>query len=169
MTEELWEPITGFRTYSVSNLGNVKNNQTKRLLSTSLNNYGQVKISLWSDETGQRHTKLVCTLVAEAFVYDRPDPRCNTPVILDNKLTNVRADNIVWRPRWFAWKYLHQFKTPIHRYYYTVPILNIQEDVMYESVVQCGKTEGLIFDDIWESTYKAIEVYPHLSVYQVVR
>lgn len=165
---ERWRIIVGFSSYSVSNYGRIKNNDRDRLMSASVTNFGHAKISLWSERTGRRHTRSVALLVAEAFCK-KPDRLSDSVVMLDGFLENVFASNLVWRPRWFAWKYVRQLHTPIHRYYENLPLINITEDVEYRSIVECGMTEGLLFDDIWRSTYTAKPIYPHYNIYQILK
>jgi len=165
--QELWKPIPGFSIYEVSDRGFVRNATTGRIMSTSVNNYGHLKISLW-DDWGRRRTRSVALMVAMAFC-ERHDLLCDNVVMLDTDLTNVVAENLVWRPRWFAWQYARQFRIPIRRHYEVLPILNVTQDIEYRSIVECAMTEGLLFNDIWRSTYSADRIYPHFNVYQVLK
>lgn len=164
--EEIWRPILEFTNYDISNLGRVYNNKARMMMSTSQNNHGHTKITL-TDHRGVRHTRSVALLVAEAFV-EAPNLLCDQVVVLDGDLTNLRADNLAWRPTWFAWKYTRQLKElqPLH--FHNLMVENIETGDLYENVIQAGMTEGLLFQHIWESTYKAKPCFPTGSVFEVV-
>jgi len=90
--EEIFKTIEGFPNYSVSNLANVANQKTGRILTQSLNmnGYKYVVLSL----NGKRYTKKVHRLVAKAFI-ENP---CNKPCIdhIDNNRTNNNVNNLRW-------------------------------------------------------------------------
>jgi len=90
--EEIFKTIEGFENYSVSNLGNIANQKTGRILSISLykNGYNKVNFSL----NGKKYTKQVHRLVAKAFI-ENP---CNKPCIdhIDNNKTNNNISNLRW-------------------------------------------------------------------------
>lgn len=164
--KEIWQPIRGFPNYDVSNVGRIYNHRRDSMMSTSLNNHGYLKITL-VDESGERHTRSVSLLVAEAFV-EAPDLLCDQVVVLDGDLTNVIAENLVWRPRGFAWKYFRQLRTSPARHYQILPVLSTTDGMEYDSVVDAGMKEGLLFDDIWRSTYSGARIYPTNQVFEVI-
>lgn len=166
MEEELWVPIRGFPNYSVSNLGGVFNNKTGENMRVSRTNHGHLKISLISAE-GVRHTKSVALLVAQEFV-DAPDLTCDQVIILNGDLSDVSAPNLAWRPSWFSWHYTRQLKQAIPAYYKVLPVLNVDLSIEYESIVEAGTTEGLLFNDIWKSTYSRYRPYPSNSIFEVI-
>lgn len=165
--QEQWAPITGFSDYSVSNLGRIFNHRTDRVMQTSRTNHGHVKITLVMDNSRRRHTLSVSTLVATAFV-ESPHILCDHVMVLDGDLGNVAASNLVWRPRGFAWKYAHQLKTPQPVYYQNLPVYNPIRRVEYPSIISAGMHEGLLFADIWRSTYSGAKLYPDGSVFEIV-
>lgn len=166
LTEELWKNILEFPDYNISSLGRVYNVKRNMIMSTSLNNYGHVKITLAArDRT--RHTRSVAQLVAEAFV-EAPTLLCDQIIVLDGDFTNVSAENLAWRPRWFAWKYTHQLKTTQPPHYRNLQVMNIVNDNEYRSIIVAGMYEGLLFSDIWRSTYTGEPVYPTNSVFEVL-
>lgn len=63
---EEWRTIQSFPNYSVSNLGNVKNNKTGRILKASLNQWSYKFVSL--RRNNELKTVVVHKLVAEAFL-----------------------------------------------------------------------------------------------------
>jgi hypothetical protein len=88
--QEEFRVIKGFENYFVSNLGNIKNNSTGRILKPGINKgYYQVHLS----NNGEVKTKLVHRLVGEAF----PNP-LNKKYIdhIDNNRLNNNINNLRW-------------------------------------------------------------------------
>lgn len=166
-TEEVWKNIPEFTNYDVSNLGRIYNRVRDKLMQTSLTNHGHVKITLLSEWNNKRYTRSVARLVAEAFCKP-PNFLSDQIVVLDGNFSNVASKNLAWRPRWFAWKYTRQLKTQQPLYFKNLPVLNVVENVEYRSIIQAGMNEGLLFIDVWESTYTGRRVYPTGSVFEVV-
>jgi hypothetical protein len=167
LTEEVWADIPGFSEYAISDLGRVYNRRTDRIMSVSLNNYGHVKITLVADGTRRRYTRAVSVMVAEAFL-EVPHVLSDQLVVLDGDFTHLTPSNLAWRPTWFAWKYTRQLKERQPRHYENLPVLNLVTGAEYESIMQAGITEGLLFDDIWKSTYTAEPVYPNGSIFEII-
>lgn len=91
---EIFKSI-GYKDYSVSNLGNVKNEKTGRILKQFISSGGYKQVRLgFNEETGKQYVPLVHKLVAVAFVSN-PN---NYPIINhkdENKLNN-HSDNLEW-------------------------------------------------------------------------
>lgn len=164
--EEQWRTILEFPNYQISNKGRVFNLRTKREMNTSSTNYGHSKITL-TDYDGKRYTRSVALLVAQAFV-PAPNIMCDTLMVLDGNLDNVDATNLAWRPNWFAWKYTRQLKTiqPVH--YHNLHVMNTTLGIEYSSIIEAGIAEGLLFSDIWESTYTGKKVYPDGCSFEIL-
>jgi hypothetical protein len=89
--EEEFKIIKGFENYSVSNLGNIINNKTSRILKPSINAHGYYKLTLYKD--GDVYTKNIHKLVAEAFIanpYNKQFVDHINNNKLDNKVRNLR-------------------------------------------------------------------------------
>jgi hypothetical protein len=99
---------------------------------------------------GQQHRYSVKCLVAREFVEGESDI-FNTPVLLDGDKNNLYYENIVWRPRWFAWKYSRQFTNP-EPWYKFGPILELDGDI-YESYIVASIQNGILCEGIRESIY----------------
>lgn len=164
--EEVWKNIPEFTNYDVSNLGRIYNRSRDMIMKTSPTNFGHRKITLQSDWDRRRYTRSVALLVAEAFCKP-PNVLCDRLVVLDGDFNNVEAKNLAWRPKRFAWKYTHQLKVRQPIYYENLPVVNVTENVEYRNIIQAGMLEGLLFDDIWESTYTGRRVYPTGAVFEV--
>jgi len=91
MTEE-YKPIQDFEIYEVSNLGNVKNKKTGRILKPNVGNDGYNKLSLMKDK--KRCGKKLHRLIAEAFI---PNPENKQFVDhIDNNRLNNNINNLRW-------------------------------------------------------------------------
>lgn len=165
MVETRWRTIPEFPRYEVSDRGEIYNTYYRQMMRTSLSTHGHVKINL-TDDRGQRHTRSVALLVANAFVRP-PNHLCDYLILLDGNLERVEAVNLAWRPRWFAWRYTHQLKVrqPVH--YRNLMVRDMVHNFTYNSIVEAGIEEGLLFDDIWRSTYTDEEVFPTGAVFEV--
>jgi NUMOD4 motif len=163
-----WRNIVQFPNYEISNKGEVYNTKYGRVMKTSLTPFGHVKITLTSDLTGERFTRSVAKLVGEAFV-EPPDPLCDDIVVLDGNFQNLASENLVWRPRWFAWRYTHQFRQPQPHHYQVVAIINLVTGREYDSVIDTAMVEGLLFEDVWRSTYTKEGIYPYGDIFAVIK
>lgn len=165
MAVSQWVPIPEFPNYEINEFGEIYNRRIQAPMRTSFTNHGHEKITLTASD-GTRHTRSVAHMVAEAFV-EPPNVLCDQVVLLDGDLSNVAASNLVWRPRWFAWKYVRQLKTPQPLHYRNLHVANVTANVEYISIIQAGMTEGLLFADIWRSTYTGSKVFPYGSVFEI--
>ncbi len=102
--EEIWSVITDYPRYSVSTKGNVKRNDTGRILKPYIGNTGYYYIDLAQD--GKRQNKTVHRLVAQAFL---PNPE-NKPCI--NHINSVKADSFLENLEWCTYSEngLHSIK-----------------------------------------------------------
>lgn len=157
--EEIWADIHRFPSYRISTLGNVFNNTTRRMMCTSMTNQGHssaVKVSLV--EGGVRYTRSVKNLVAEAFVKGKTHV-FNTPIHLDGNHRNCRADNLVWRPRWFACKYSRQFIE--HNIVLKQgPVIDVNTGEIFKDVRECAIRKGLLFNDVYRSMVYKKPIFP---------
>lgn len=94
MFEEEYRQIDGYDNYSVSNLGNVRNNKTGRIKKTSINSHGYLHIRLSKECKGKTHK--VHRLVAIAFL-ENPN---NLPEV--DHINRIKTDNRVENLRWIS-------------------------------------------------------------------
>lgn len=165
--EEEWKTIIEFPNYMISDKGRVKIVKTGKIMRTSITSYGNVKITLLDEHTGERYTRSVAQLVGEAFIMPS-NILCDQVVPLDGNVTNLDADNLVWRPRWFAWKYSRQFKVPQPIHYFNLPVINVITGAKYSCIEEAAVTEGLLFEDIWRSTYTGDQIFPDQAIFEVL-
>lgn len=168
MAEPSWSIIEEFPNYLVNDRGEIFNRTLDRYMRIYPNTFGHMRITLTDEETGERYDRGVAKLVAEAFV-EPPNHLCDRVMILDGRKDNLVAENLVWRPRWFVQKYVRQFvlldSQPLH--YRNLRIKNCETGKRYKSVIECAITEGLLFDDIWRSTWSHAEIFPHADTFEV--
>ncbi len=165
MVEEEWAIIREFPDYQISTLGRVLNTKRNTFMSTTVNNYGHLRISLRRGPF--RATRSVSLLVALAFV-EAPEELCDSVMVLNGDLTDVRADNLTWRPWWFVITYSRQLKKQQPMHYHNLHVQNTVTGEIYSSIVEAGMSEGLLFRDIWESTYKRKSIYPTDVSFKVI-
>jgi len=94
---EIWKKINGFETYSVSNMGRVRNDVTGRILSLFDKHNGYKMTTLYN--AGKSHKFQVHRLVALAFI---PNPD-NLPQV--NHINEIKTDNRVENLEWCSAKY----------------------------------------------------------------
>ncbi len=89
---ETWKIIEGFENYSVSDLGNVRNNKTGRIMKTRFNHEGYIIIDIRVNK--QRYTKRVHILMAIAFITNHDGKSCVDHI--DNDKSNNKISNLRW-------------------------------------------------------------------------
>lgn len=159
-----WVTIEEFPNYLLSNTGDVVNKNSGRWMSQSQTKQGVVKIGLVRGD--RQFTRSVGVMVAEAFVFGKSD-LCNTPIHLDGDRTNNRADNLAWRPRWFAWEYAHQFSS-VDENAHLGPIRDLESGRRYLDVYEAAIINGLLFKDIRKSLVMGEPTFPTLQHFEMV-
>lgn len=91
-SKEEWKPIDDYEIYSVSTLGNVRNDKTSRILKAGVSSTGRMTVVLYKNRKGKSH--LVHRLVALAFI---PNPE-NKPCVdhIFNNFTDNRVEVLRW-------------------------------------------------------------------------
>lgn len=156
----------GFSDYSVSNYGEIRNDVTNKRMRPSYNQLGMCKIGMMPSDGGLQTTLSVSLLVANTFLPDPPNKRFDTPINLDGDRTNNRADNIVWRPKWFAVKYRQQFSND--RRGFIVPIREIHTREEFETSWDAAIKYGLIDREIAIAITNNIYVFPTGQQFEVI-
>lgn len=159
-----WVPISKFPGYSVSRLGDVRNDSSGRILRPKTNQSGVVFVGLM--KRGAQHQRAVALLVAQEFAPAPLTRFFDTPINKDGDRYNNRADNLVWRPRWFAVQYNHQFKTV---YQNRIEVL-LQDDAgqEYQDSWQAAIKNGLLEKDVVLGVLNYAPVWPTQQLFTVV-
>lgn len=167
MEDEVWAPIEGHPGYVVSNYGQIaKMGREDRPMRISQTVTGHAKIGLL-DEWGERKTRSAAVLVATAFV-EREQDNCDNVIIKNMNYTDLRAENLAWRPDGFAWEYANQFNRQIPRHYVNLQVADIVHEIQYPNIMEAAGQQGLLFKDVWRSTYTGDETFPTRSIFVVV-
>lgn len=162
--EERWKPVKGFPGYEVSCYGRIRSESSGRILAQSENQYGVLQIGMMQDGT-QMH-RSVPLLVARAFL-PRKMGAFDTPINLDGDRWNNHVENLVWRPRWFAVKYNHQFRVAPYKSI-ELPLEDIKTGLVSESSLDAAMTYGLLEEDLVESIEHNTVVWPTYQKFQVI-
>ena len=158
---ERWARIPGFPNYNVSNHGRVVNILKDRIMTQSPNEKGELTVGL--NMSGHQYRRSVKVLVANAFVSGKTDV-FNTVIQLDCERDNTGADNLMWRPRWFAWRYNVQFDN-IPDWAWVGPIVNEETGIEYQDMVWAAMMEGLLMFDIRQSMRNKVPVFPSATTF----
>lgn len=142
-----WVTLDEFPDYAVSENGEIANQKTGLIRKVSINQQGNVKISMYKGR--ELHTRSLAVIVAEAFCKGKTE-FFNTPIHLDGDKTNCRAANLMWRPRWFAVQYHRQFfSEAFHKM--DVHIVDVDTGKEYYSVKDACMDLGLYYNDVYRS------------------
>lgn len=164
MTQE-WAPLDslGFPGYELSNDGLVRNARTERILKTSANQEGIVRVGMMKRDQGKQVTCSVLRLVANMFVPGR-SAAFQTPIQLNGIRTDLRAENIMWRPRWFAINYLQQFKET-EEPEYNSKIYDVETNEQYENSRDAAMKNGLLEEAITKSVVNGSPCFPTWQIF----
>lgn len=163
--DEIWITMEEFPMYKLNNFGTIINRNTGRILRESLTRAGDVKIGLVMD--GIQYSRSVKRLVAESFVEGRDDI-FDTPIHLDGDQRNNRSDNLMWRPRWFAWKYTRQF-VEITIHHTRGPVVDVRTRDRYRDFFEAAIINGILVRDIWSSILVGKPTFPTNQLFEIVK
>ncbi len=155
------EEIEGFLGYLISDEGEVISHRrgARKILRTSVNNEGVHMVSLMNN--GARITRSVALLVLRAFNPEGETEFFDTAVHLDGDRGNLRLDNLIWRPRWFAIRYHHE----INQEWDSVSVRNLNTNMEYSHLPAAMQHYGVLGSDILKSTRNRLPVFPHDHIY----
>lgn len=161
---ETWKKIFEFPRYSISDQGRVQNDNTGRILKLTMNRDMILTVGLMY--SGTQFRRSVPVLVANEFVPGGTE-YFDTPIHLDGDPFNCRANNLAWRPRWFAVKYKRQFMNGsgilIDR-----RIRNIQTEEVFADSFECAKWYGVLEWDLYESINVRTFVWPVMQNFEIL-
>jgi len=159
-----WRPVEGFPGYSINPLGQVVRDSTGRLLQQRYNQYGTPYVGLMRD--WQQCNRSLPKLVAQAFLPPTTDI-FDTPIQLDGDPTNCRADNLMWRPRWYAVLYKMQFKEP-YADPIKVPVRAVNERERFPNSFAAACRYGLLEREVVLSVVKRTPAWPTYQYFELV-
>lgn len=159
-----WEPIPEFPGYSVSYAGAVRNDETDRILSPTINQNNVLQVGLVKE--GTQYKRGVALLVARAFLPPPFPEAFNTPINLDGDRTNNHVDNLMWRPRWFAIQYHRQFYNGKRGF--REPVVETNTGERFPSSWEAAIKYGLLDREIMIATLNMTYVWPTYQEFRVI-
>lgn len=159
--EEFLE-IRDFPDYEVSSHGRIINVKRGKEVTRSHNAVGELTVGLMFE--GKQYRRSVKVLVARAFVPGETQV-FNTPILLDGNRDNVRAENIQWRPFWFAHAYTRQF-TNEQSWWFSGPVMDIYSQEIYDDIYDAGTRTGSLLKDVRESLLNHSKVFPGRQIFK---
>lgn len=133
---ETWQTIRDYPEYKVSNLGEVKNARTGRILKQGRHRQGYSLVWLGNGE-GVRG-KSVHRLVAEAFV---PNPECKPQVNhIDGNKSNNRVDNLEWNTG--SENTTHAYRTSLFNGRPKTKVRIVETGEVFDSIHECAMAIG---------------------------
>lgn len=162
---ESWVDLEDYPGYVISNLGRVMNKSTEIIKTPTENQQGIISVNLIRDHIQCRRS--VALLVANTFLPAPNNPRFDTPIHLDGDRFNCRADNLAWRPLWFARQYHTQLREPVNPEWRGVVEL-IETGEVFDDIRQCSTTYGLLEKDIIHSAHTNTPVFPAMHTFRLV-
>jgi hypothetical protein len=160
-----WEAITDFPGYSVNEIGQIKNEDTGRIMALTRNQKGIIQVGLMKG--GIQYKRAVGLLVAKAFLPPPTPETFDTVINLDGDRSNNHVDNLMWRPRWFAVRYHKQFHN--ERRGFAEPIVEIHTGERFKNSWQAAIKYGLIDREILTATLNRTFVWPTYQEFRVVQ
>jgi hypothetical protein len=162
---ETWKTIPEFPRYEVSDQGKVQNAETGRIMKLTPNRECILTVGMMY--AGTQFRRSVPLLVAREFVPGGTE-YFDTPINLDGDPFNCRANNLTWRPRWFAVKYKRQFADGFG---ILIPyqIRNIQTNEVFADSFECAKWYGVLEWDLVKSIEYRTFVWPVMQNFEVLR
>lgn len=163
INEDDWRPVQGFPGYSINPLGQVQKDSSGRLLHVRLNQYGVPYVGLMRD--WRQCIRSLPRLVAMAFL-DPPTAVFDTPINLDGDRTNCRVDNLMWRPRWYAVRYVRQFEeryeNPID-----VPVRVVDTEDVFPDSLSAACYFGLLEREVVLSVLNKTPAWPTYQFFEL--
>lgn len=142
MTNEIWKDITDYEgLYLISDLGNIRNFRTGRILKKQRNTRGYHKVNL--SKNGKLQTVYVHKLVANHFLSN-PNGLLEVNHINENKLDN-RVENLEWCTRSYNVNYGN--RTEKQKIKLSKPVRQFSKRgeiiASYPSIIQAGRENKL--------------------------
>lgn len=158
-----WVPVEGFPGYSVNPLGQVRNDDSGRLLVSRINQYGVPYVGLMRNSV--QLSRSLPLLVAKAFV-PQPSPYFRVPINLNGDRLDCRVENLDWRPRHYAVKYVRQF---IERYESPIntPVRAREDGDVFPDSLAAACRYGLLEEEVVLSILNNTVAWPTYQAFEL--
>lgn len=160
-----WRQVPEFPRYSVSPDGDVRNDETGRILAQSINPQGVPIVGMMLD--GKQYKRSVPVLVAELYLEEPEKETFDTPIHMDGNRSNCAVENLQWRPRWFAIFYHQQFHDEHEGF--VVPIRNDDTGEEFPNSWEAALHYGLVERELVNSILQRTWVFPILHRFSVIQ
>lgn len=164
MILERWKIIPEFPNYEVSDQGRIQNRRSERMMALNMNQTGVVFVGMFR-ESGQ-FFRSVPKLVAQAFVPNKFEAY-DTPINVNGDRWDNRAENLLWRPRYFAVRYNWQFKYE-SEFHIHERLEDLRTGIVSENSLECARTYGLLEKDLVLSILNRTYVWPTYQQFRVI-
>lgn len=162
INEERWSELFDFPGYSVSDHGRVLNVRTGFYIKASKKTHGYHMVGLMKNAV--QHKRSLPLLVARAFLPRPENPAFDTPIHLDGDRGNSHYNNLMWRPLWFARRYMRQFVDDHNTYAY--PIEDVETGELYKDSMHAASYNGLIDTEIRSAMLENTYVWPTGQIFR---
>lgn len=166
---EIWKDLQEYPGYAVSDCGGIMNTTTGLHKKPSVNQQGIAMINM--SVNSKQNVRSVAVLVAREFLQDTNIPsHFDTPIHLDGDRMNCRADNLLWRPRWFAVRYHQQFNPwqRANRFGFRKPVLINETEETFPNSWAAAIHYGLLDQEIFLATMNRTYVFPYNFTFTVL-
>lgn len=159
----MWIELDEFPGYSVSDQGEVRNDDSGRVLTPTLNQNNVAQVGLMRNKV--QYKRGVALLVANAFL-EPPNEAFNTPINLNGDRLDNRVDNLMWRPRWFAITYHRQFDNDLRGF--RKPVIEIKTGETFDTSWDAAIKYGLIDREIMMAALNRTYVWPTYQEFRLI-
>ena len=132
MEKEIWKTVDDFPNYEVSNIGNVRNKKTGRILKSAVGSHGYPVVNLFKDGDKKQYNKCVHRLIAEGFLGKQDGLDVNH---IDGNKKNNNLLNLEFCTR--QKNVEHAIKNGLNNRKTTVKIVETGEQ--FDSMTDCAK------------------------------
>ena len=157
MQEEQWSPLWDFPGYWISDRGMVRHRDRDQSVTVSMNRTGSVYVSLWRDN--RANSRSLPLLVASTFLDAPQHESFDAAINLNGVRRDCRAENLMWRPTWFARKYHQQFRNGQRGF--KIPVILLDTGEIFPTSWEAAVKYGLLDSDILARTYNNEKVWPY--------
>ncbi len=105
----VWYPIPDFDEHEVSDQGEIRNKNNKRVMKPSVNQTGVRYLSMRNTTLGGYQNRALSKVVADVFCPGKSSAN-DTVLHRDGNINNMNPNNLLWAPRWHAIAYHNQLQ-----------------------------------------------------------
>lgn len=162
---ERWLYLDEYPGYSVSDLGRFRNEETGRILAVVCNQGGLVFVGLTVN--GRQYKRGVAKLVADKWLPHNTLETFDTPLHRDGDRFNNAVSNLVWRPRFYANKYLRQFEgRGYRRPYIDHPLQEIETGLVFNNSWEAMQHFGVLEYNVARAYYEDVTAWPTTAKFE---